>query len=64
MKTMLEENLQLQLRLQLKESAIPPTDETAVSTPNIVGSSKESAVAKVKEPAHDSFGNPQQTSKV
>ena len=53
-----------QSRVTPKASAIPPTEEAAVATPNTLGSSKVSAVANVKEPADDSVGEPQQTRKV
>ena len=53
-----------QSRVTPKASDIPPTEKSAVATPNTIGSSKESAVANAKEPADDSVGEPQQTRKV
>ena len=62
MKTLERENMQL--RLQLKACAIPPTEETVVAMPNTVRSSEETAVANVKEPEDGSSGELQQTRKV
>ena len=47
-----------------KASAVLPIGKSAVATSNTVGSSKVSAVAKVKEPEDGSSGEPQQTRKV
>ena len=53
-----------QSRVTPKASDIPPTKETTFATPDAVGSSKESAVANIKEPEDGLSGEPQQTRKV
>ena len=53
-----------QSRVTPKASAIPPTKKNTFATPDTVGSSKESAVANIKEPEDGLSGEPQQTRKV